>query len=215
MKNIWIRAIGAFVAAAAVFALAACGADSANIETAAPMEIHFGETFRARIEASVASVGATEHMSGQYFGISNEADGWHLNITWREADNFFGNVPEDWADADENARRAYFADFLIDRNMLDSDHEITDINVALYFPADGLNPPVLADTPGQMVQFEAHGRHQTSIAIEFYSFKMQADNEGAFFIDFLNLAEDAADFERNQAVFADFLDSIQLMRFHR
>ncbi|MCL2841198.1 MAG: hypothetical protein FWE05_10555 [Defluviitaleaceae bacterium] len=185
------------------------------------MRIHVGETFHADIQTIISNIGASEHMRGRYFYISNlqgewdALDGWALSIGWRTADNFFGNPPENWADATEFERNEYFIDYLIDFNILDPNHEIEEVTFQIFFPEDGAYPATYVDHVGRMVQFQRHGMHTTNIAIEFYSYSMQYDDEGAFFILFNNYARDEDSFNENQAIFEQFLNSITLWRFHQ
>jgi hypothetical protein len=192
---------------------------SSNI-TVPALNIQVGETFSAEINAVIDSAGAGEYMAGKHFGVGNEEDGWQLGIEWRSADNFFGNVPENWEDAAEEERNEYFNDYLITRNNLEPDHEIKEITARIFWPADGAHDESYTEKTGKMVQFQVDdtyfpARYHTNVVIDFYSYFMQSDDEGAFFIQFSNTAEDEDRFNKNQVIFESFLGSIELCRFYR
>ncbi|MCL2377091.1 MAG: hypothetical protein FWC76_06825 [Defluviitaleaceae bacterium] len=219
MKKLLIAIMMTF----AMFVLAACGeVETIYVEVPIeaeilPLAINVGETFSAEVDAIISSAGLWDHMGGHTFGVSNLDDGWHLNIQWRGAGNFFGNPPESWEDATEQERNEYFIDYLISVGGLSPDHEIDEFVVTLYWPADGAHGASYTEITGKMVEFQipAADMHRINAVIGFYSLHMQFDDEGAFFIHFTNTAEDEDRFNENQAIFENFLGSIQLMRFYR
>jgi len=176
------------------------------------VEIYVGETFRAELNALFNSMGTTTIVhpwGGKYFGVSNidgDRHDWALSVVWRSAENFIGYpdellLPESWPDATEFERNQYFIDYLISENNLEPDHEIEEVVVQLFWPADGLYDALYTEIIGKMVQFTRNDVHIINVVIEFYSYFMQFDEEGAFFITFINYAEDENRFNENQAIF--------------
>ena len=181
-------------------------------------QMFLGETFNAEISAVIDRAGTGSHMGGINFavGTRNDDDGWSLDIEWRTAENFFGNPPDNWEDATAQERNEYFVDYLVERNDLEPNHEIEDVTVSIFWPADGAYEASYTETSGKMVQFYRHDIHHTNIVIGFYSLHMQYDDEGAFFIEFANHASsDEERFNANQLILENFLESIRLYRFYQ
>ncbi|MCL2593894.1 MAG: hypothetical protein FWD82_11130 [Defluviitaleaceae bacterium] len=184
-------------------------------------DINVGETFHAEMNAVINSIGTSAHMNGRQFYVSNflgdfdNLDGWSLSVEWRSADSFFGNPPENWEEATEDERNEYFIDYLINWGGLLTDQDIEEITVSMFWPADGINADLYTERTGKMVQYQSSNAFVTSIAIEYYSYFMQFDEAGAFFIVFNNFATEEERFNENQRVFEEFLSSITLWRFHQ
>lgn len=204
-----------------LFALTSCGRNEAvHVEAIQEAEmstfqINFGETFRAQINAVVDVVGVVGGSAGgwhdQNFYANNENDGWSLYLGWSPSGGFYGNPPENWESATQDERDQYFRDFLIGRNNLEYDHEINEFSVTFFH--DGVHDSAYREITGKIVQIPGTYMSIGSAVIEFYSFHMQYDDEGAFFIDFYNNAQDEDRFNKNQAIFENFLGSIELLRF--
>ena len=181
------------------------------------VQIRVGETFHAEINAIIGGTGVELHMGGIGLYLYNEDLGWNLRVEWRFARNFFGNVPEDWGNATEEERNEYFADYLIGWNSLEPNNEIEEINISIFW-LDGAgreSHTFYTETSGKMVQFYRHGIHHKTIVIGFYNLFLQFDDEGAFFIEFNNTADDDDKFNKNEAIFEYFLNSITLQRFYQ
>lgn len=202
--------------------LVGCSANNDNPTNSTPKienpvsVVRFGETFAAEITTAFDEIFTREHMRGQYLIFTNHIDGWTLDISWRLASYFFGDVPKNWEEATEDMRNEYFAHFLLDRNGLESNHEIYNFNVPIRFvpPAPGIEE-FLGETSGKKIQFVRGERHVIGLVIGFYSLCLQSDNEGAFFIEFRDSSENGIRFEENLVVFEKFFRSIELQRFYR
>ena len=178
--------------------------------------IRFGETFSAEITTTFDEIFMREHMHGQYLIFNNHNNGWTLDISWRSARNFFGDVPENWEEASEDIRNEYFTHYLLDSNSLESDHEINEFTVPIHFlpPAPGVED-FFGETSGKKIQFVRNEWHVIGIVIGFYSLYLQSDDKGAFFIEFRNNAENEDRFNKNRVVFDEFFRSIKLHRFYQ
>jgi hypothetical protein len=192
------------------------------------LQITVGETFTAAINVPVSSVHSFDYMDGQYFDVSNKDDEWVLRVEWRSAKDgahFFGNPPDSWTNATMEERDEYFNNYLYEQFVnYKPEHEIKEIEITLHwlgFDTDDSYSKI----NGKMIQYriDDKGKNQASgineyvtfVTIEFYSYYLQFDDEGAFFMKFSNRAEAEDRFIKNQEMFDAFLQSIELQRFYQ